>query len=54
MATKMQTIRNDYRVLRKLYPHIDSRKLRNNVYFKFSAKWRLLVRDNPNSLITAL
>lgn len=54
MATKMQTIRKDYRVLRKLYPRIDRRKLRNNVYFKFSAKWRMLVRDNPNSLIAAL
>lgn len=54
MATKMQTIRNGYRVLRKLYPRMDRRKLRNNVYFKFSAKWRALVRDNPNSLITSL
>ena len=50
----MATIRNDYHVLRKLYPRMDRRKLRNNVYFKFSAKWRSLVRDNLNSLITAL
>lgn len=54
MATKLQTIQNDYKLMRKLHPNMDKRKIKNNVYFRFSSKWRCFIEKNKNSLISTL
>lgn len=51
---KLQKISSEYKFLRKLYPNMDRRKLKNNVYFYFSSKWRDFKAQHPNSLMTIL
>lgn len=54
MITKMKRIRNHIKVMTKLYPRMDQRKIRRDAYFYYSATWQKLRAEHPNSIITAL
>lgn len=43
---KQKRINSEYKLLRKLYPGMDRRKLKNSVYYYFSASWRKFKEDN--------
>lgn len=52
--TKQKRIRNHIRVMTKLYPTMDKRKIRRDAYFFFSACWQGLRKEHPNSFMSIL
>lgn len=52
--TKLQRISRHVKVMTKLYPRMDQRKIRHDAYFYYSATWQKLRAEHPNSIITAL
>lgn len=52
--TKRQRITHHVRVMTKLYPTMDQRKIRRIAYLYFSVKWKNLLKTHPGSLIHAL
>lgn len=52
--TKLQRITRHVRVMKKLYPCMDARKIRRDAYFYYSATWQELRAKHPNSIISAL
>lgn len=51
---KLRTISKHIKVMVKLYPTMDKRKVRRDAYFRYSAAWKALVKRYPNSLIGVL
>lgn len=54
MMTKLKRIRRHVRVMTKLYPHMDQRKIRRDAYYYYSAEWQEMRKKHPNSIISAL
>lgn len=52
--TKKQRISRHVRVMTKLYPTMDQRKIRRDAYLYFSVKWQNLLKAHPGSLIHSL
>ncbi|UIU26933.1 hypothetical protein SA80RD_46 [Escherichia phage vB_EcoS_SA80RD] len=52
--TKLKRISSHIRVMTKLYPNMDKRKIRRDAYYFFSAEWQDFRNKHPNSIITAL
>lgn len=51
---KLSVMSKHIKVMVKLYPTMDKRKIRRDAYFRYSATWKALVKRYPNSLIGAL
>lgn len=54
MMRKLKRISNHIKVMTKLYPNMDQRKIRRDAYYYFSAEWQEFRKAHPNSIITAL
>lgn len=52
--TKLKRIRRHIKMMTKLYPTMDQRKIRRDAYFYFSAEWQQMLKDHPGSLIHSL
>ncbi|QPI14018.1 hypothetical protein MYO4S_00267 [Serratia phage 4S] len=52
--SKQKRIRRHIKMMTKLYPSMDQRKIRRDAYLYFSRKWQDLLKAHPGSLIHAL